>query len=720
MEVSGRNLELRIKARMLCELKVPWTAPEYQRTLAQLVDACSDQRVDLRGLTRDEILEEDASSAILWGLSERLGREWAEEVLAPRVLRVEAEPHRNAAREELRVMVYDKVSRLLPDGFGAAALGLRARRHYIVDDIIALLSDASPVRHAARLLLAIAIPLEYSSIDALCAASRKRGAQLRKRPLHQRIIQRAAWRLEFGGWKTVFSPTQALGIGIWRIDFDTELRHWCSEQPGALIEVLRADYNGLWGQSALRTRSISREVLRYTLNAIRTAGLPTAALDSILVWLSRVRVSFPKISQPTPFDLRLLPFEDVLFFCKALQNRKIAEDRPLGEAAITGFRRRAKRPRTDVQTGMKSGEKVLESSVLALISSDGAVAPVMKRSLSALLDATMISLCSAPLFVILMAIDALGLDWDFRLLTSSSIACVAVAYGTFFALNDAPTPGMRWQELRIATFAGGDPTKKQRVLRLLGNALSWTTGLGLLWALVDEEALTWADHISQTFVTRSTLASGRSAMSTAEPPDRASAASGPARPLRRGQGSGRETDTFLRAAHHAVGHVMVMHALGITLDALVVVDKDVYLSAAVSCLANPIEEYKASWRQACLIRRAGEVAERRFLGESEVLSRLCWYDDYREISRAFTQNECSVNEGSEGEEARLDAFMVLLSTILERWLDKAVVKAAFQECINELERSRSQGSDWRSQGEVSGEVLRMHLAEIMPGDDFFF
>jgi hypothetical protein len=38
--------------------------------------------------------------------------------------------------------------------------------------------------------------------------------------------------------------------------------------------------------------------------------------------------------------------------------------------------------------------------------------------------------------------------------------------------------------------------------RLASGALSFcAAGLGFLWALVDEETLTWHDHISRTFPT---------------------------------------------------------------------------------------------------------------------------------------------------------------------------------------------------------------------------
>ena len=61
--------------------------------------------------------------------------------------------------------------------------------------------------------------------------------------------------------------------------------------------------------------------------------------------------------------------------------------------------------------------------------------------------------------------------------------------------------GMRWTHLRLITFDGFPPETWQRVLRLVGSALSLFTVLGALWTLADEESLGWQDHISRTFPT---------------------------------------------------------------------------------------------------------------------------------------------------------------------------------------------------------------------------
>ena len=64
------------------------------------------------------------------------------------------------------------------------------------------------------------------------------------------------------------------------------------------------------------------------------------------------------------------------------------------------------------------------------------------------------------------------------------------------------TPGTKWMGLRLLHFDGRPPKRRQRLLRLAAACLSVLPGCaGLLWALADEEHLTWHDHMSKTFVT---------------------------------------------------------------------------------------------------------------------------------------------------------------------------------------------------------------------------
>jgi uncharacterized RDD family membrane protein YckC len=73
-------------------------------------------------------------------------------------------------------------------------------------------------------------------------------------------------------------------------------------------------------------------------------------------------------------------------------------------------------------------------------------------------------------------------------------------YRALYGICNADTPGMLWTDLRLVNFEGEAPDREQRIYRMFGGVLGFlSAGLGLVWSLVDEEQLTWHDHISKTF-----------------------------------------------------------------------------------------------------------------------------------------------------------------------------------------------------------------------------
>ncbi len=80
---------------------------------------------------------------------------------------------------------------------------------------------------------------------------------------------------------------------------------------------------------------------------------------------------------------------------------------------------------------------------------------------------------------------------------------ITMFYGGFlFAISGRETAGQHWTELRLINFDGLPPEATYRALRFAGCWLSFCAcGMGLAWALVDEENLTWHDHMSKTFLT---------------------------------------------------------------------------------------------------------------------------------------------------------------------------------------------------------------------------
>ena len=61
---------------------------------------------------------------------------------------------------------------------------------------------------------------------------------------------------------------------------------------------------------------------------------------------------------------------------------------------------------------------------------------------------------------------------------------------------------MHFADLQLITFDGFPLDARSRALRFVSTWLSFCSGgVGLLWAVADEENLTWHDHISKTFPT---------------------------------------------------------------------------------------------------------------------------------------------------------------------------------------------------------------------------
>jgi uncharacterized RDD family membrane protein YckC len=83
-----------------------------------------------------------------------------------------------------------------------------------------------------------------------------------------------------------------------------------------------------------------------------------------------------------------------------------------------------------------------------------------------------------------------------------ALALVSMLYGLIWAIAGTETAGMRLTDLQLITFDGFQVDPRSRALRFASTWLSFCSGgLGILWAVADEENLTWHDHISKTFPT---------------------------------------------------------------------------------------------------------------------------------------------------------------------------------------------------------------------------
>jgi uncharacterized RDD family membrane protein YckC len=82
------------------------------------------------------------------------------------------------------------------------------------------------------------------------------------------------------------------------------------------------------------------------------------------------------------------------------------------------------------------------------------------------------------------------------------LAFGALYMALFFTLARA-TPGMKYAGLSLCTIDGHAPGRTQRCGRLLAMVLSLLpVGLGMIWAIFDEEHLSWHDRLSGTYLRR--------------------------------------------------------------------------------------------------------------------------------------------------------------------------------------------------------------------------
>ena len=130
------------------------------------------------------------------------------------------------------------------------------------------------------------------------------------------------------------------------------------------------------------------------------------------------------------------------------------------------------------------------------------VASLEDRRLAALIDGACL-LFAYGAFLTLFS--SLGGQFTLSKLTAavyaSTFAIVYLQYFALFTVFGGTTPGMMFRGLQVASFNGAPPSPRQFLLRSAGYVLSASACFtGFLWAWWDEDALTWHDRISRTYL----------------------------------------------------------------------------------------------------------------------------------------------------------------------------------------------------------------------------
>jgi uncharacterized RDD family membrane protein YckC len=147
--------------------------------------------------------------------------------------------------------------------------------------------------------------------------------------------------------------------------------------------------------------------------------------------------------------------------------------------------------------------KTIGTQVEAVIYCDAPVALPAHRAIAAAFDAAIVLMAIGVFLAIFFVSGGVIAFTKQNIPFFVGVGVVMTLFYRFlWCVADGDTPGMRFAGLRLVDFDGRTPDREQRGMRQVAGILSLlSAGLGLVWALVDEESLTWHDHISKTFPT---------------------------------------------------------------------------------------------------------------------------------------------------------------------------------------------------------------------------
>lgn len=156
------------------------------------------------------------------------------------------------------------------------------------------------------------------------------------------------------------------------------------------------------------------------------------------------------------------------------------------------------------QTG--PAPRLLSTAVEARIFCEYPVASVAHRMIAAVYDLGIV----AGMAIIFLGLLFWGCDGLVTALQdpiclsviAAAVLLLGLTFESAFLLCRGETPGMKFAKLRLVDFDGRPTSEAHLSRRMLGYLVSvLPLGLGLGWALLDEEGLSWQDHISQSFPT---------------------------------------------------------------------------------------------------------------------------------------------------------------------------------------------------------------------------
>ena len=129
------------------------------------------------------------------------------------------------------------------------------------------------------------------------------------------------------------------------------------------------------------------------------------------------------------------------------------------------------------------------------------LAPIGRRLTAVLADGALIAAVLVP---VLAAAARIGHPPATKIVVLGAVSALLLAgmlYHALFLILAGATPGMRCARISPCTFDGQIPTREQLQSRLGALLLSLVpVGLGVAWALFDDDRLCWHDRLSRTYL----------------------------------------------------------------------------------------------------------------------------------------------------------------------------------------------------------------------------
>jgi uncharacterized RDD family membrane protein YckC len=130
------------------------------------------------------------------------------------------------------------------------------------------------------------------------------------------------------------------------------------------------------------------------------------------------------------------------------------------------------------------------------------LAPLSLRLMALMVDGALIM--GAVLAALVVAAANMKVLPSFRAMelgAAAAMLVVSALYVSFFYALAKGTPGMKYARISLCTFEDDIPSRAQRCGRLVSLILSvLPLGLGLVWAIFDDDHLSWHDRLSRTYL----------------------------------------------------------------------------------------------------------------------------------------------------------------------------------------------------------------------------